>query len=71
MPSGVKNLLDAFILPHPWKATRLGTLLAVALAIGVLGCKKESVETSTPGPVCIDLSHYYTASLTDSLSKTI
>ena len=69
MPSGVKNLLGAFVLPHPWKPSPTSIALAVVLVIGVLGCKKELAETSTPGPVCIDLSHFYTASLTDSLNS--
>jgi hypothetical protein len=59
MPSGVKNLLGSFVLAHPWNQSDNIIALAIVLAFGLLGCKKESAETSTSGPVFIDLSHHY------------
>src|SRR4051794_5624958 len=52
-----------------WKLICGAGFVAIALVIGISGCKKESGETAALGQVCIDLSKYANASLTDSLNS--
>jgi hypothetical protein len=71
MPFTVKKPGGFVFWSHSWRATCLGKLLVVALAAQVVGCQRESPssENSRAGLVCIDLSPYCTASLTDSLNS--
>jgi hypothetical protein len=52
-----------------WTVIYIAGMLAIALVPGTFGCKKESGENPVSGQVCIDLSKYCNATLTDSLNS--
>jgi hypothetical protein len=60
---------DPSSIRSPWKLIYIAGFLGLAMVIGTSGCKKESGESPASGQVCIDLSKYCNAALTDSLNS--